>query len=102
MPVKVHSRFVENAHLKSKITFMYSYLSCRARSHFVELHDPVTYTLTWQGRSQKSGNVGAKLLDRKPHLLINVESGSDYYSVHVPAKIHILSNNNEQRQMSMS
>ena len=34
-----------------------------------------------KGRSQKSGNGGgAKSLDRKPHLLINYETGSDYYS----------------------
>ena len=37
-----------------------------------------------QGRSQKSGNGGggggAKILDRKPHLLINAETGSDYYT----------------------
>ena len=41
---------------------------------------------------------GGKILDRKPHLLINTETGSNYYSVRVPAK-HILSNNNEQRNI---
>ena len=45
-----------------------------------------------QGRSQKSGNGGAKILDRKPHLLINAETGSDYYSVRVPAKKYIFCN----------
>ena len=39
-----------------------------------------------QGRSQKSGDWGAKLIDRKPHLLINAKTGSDYYGVHVPTK----------------
>ena len=38
-----------------------------------------------QGRSQKSGDGGGKILDRKPHLLINAETGSNYYSVRVPA-----------------
>ena len=38
-----------------------------------------------QGRSQKSGDGGAKILDRKPHLLINAETGSNYYSVRFPA-----------------
>ena len=38
---------------------------------------------------------GAKILDRKPHLLINAETGSNYYGVRIP---HILSNN-EQRNV---
>ena len=38
-----------------------------------------------QGHSQKSGDGGAKILDRKPHLLINAKTGSNYYSVRVPA-----------------
>ena len=28
---------------------------------------------------------GAKIFDRKPHLLINAKTGSNYYSVRVPA-----------------
>ena len=38
-----------------------------------------------QGRSQKSGDGGGKNLDRKPHLLINAKTGSNYYSVRLPA-----------------
>ena len=37
-----------------------------------------------QGRSQKSGDGGANIFDRKPHLLINAETESNYYSVRVP------------------
>ena len=48
-----------------------------------------------QGRSQKSGDGRANILDRKPHL-INAETGSNYYSVHVPAN-H--TKNNEQRNV---
>ena len=32
-----------------------------------------------QGRSQKSSDGGAKILERKPHLLINAGTGSNYY-----------------------
>ena len=53
----------------------------------------------FRGRSQKSGEGGAKILDRKPHPLINAETGSNYYSVRVPANNTFLSNNNEQRKV---
>ena len=54
----------------------------------------VVSRVSWtQGCSQKSGDGGANFY-RKPHLLSNAKTGSNYFSVGVPA-IHILSNNNE-------
>ena len=57
----------------------------------------MVYTKYVQGRSQKFGDGGAKNLDRKPHLLINAEQEVIIMACAFQQIIHILSNNNEQR-----
>ena len=45
---------------------------------------------------------GGKILDRKPHVLINAETGSNYYSVRVPANNTLFCQTITNREMLMS
>ena len=59
-------------------------------SHFFRALVPLEpLLLLMQGRSQKSSEGGAKIVDRKPHPLINAETGSNCYSVRVPANNYV-------------
>ena len=73
--------------------------SRRAEAWEVYLVNNIDWNNSNQGCSQKSGDGGAKSLDRKPHLLINAEKEVIIIACAFQQIIRILSNINEQRNV---